>query len=178
MSTEPVAYRASGQLTSSYRAFMERYHVARISVRDYNDAHPDHPLWVWKSSIDHDILVRGFADVRPDREPPAGLSRKQGRGYLIPARGAAGAAWRKLLVDYSRFPNAEVDVFKANGVPMQVFDALRIHVAGLFDFGEHGVFLRIGVAYDKPVDHLTPVPLSEFYAAKEAHEAAQQAVVL
>lgn len=171
MSTEPVAYRVSEHLSASYRAFMERYHAARIGVRDYNEAHPDHPLWVWKSGIDHDILVRGFADVHPDRKPPAGLSRKQGRDYLIPVRGAAGAAWRKLLVDYNLFPNAEVDVFKANGVPMQMFDALRVHVAGIFDFGERGVFLRIGVAYDKPVEHLTRVALFEFYAAQEAHEA-------
>lgn len=179
MSTEPVAYRVSTSFARAYRAFVAVERTARQAIIDYNEQHPGRELVVQKDRVDHEITIVGFADPDRKQPPPDGLSRSAKRDYLIPQRGPSGEPWRKVIADLSAFPELGETVFRPHRVSPYFIDsdAGLIRTAGIYDYGEHGVFLRIGAPYPKMSEHLTPVPLSEFYAAKEAHEADEQAVV-
>lgn len=171
---ERVAYRTSDAFATTLYEFMERHNAARLAAHEYNQAHPDHPLHVVRSHLDHAVTVAGFVDVHPHQPAPRGLSRAQDRDYLIPARGGAGTPWRAVRDEFNRFPSLAEEVFKRHGLQVaRLGDDFRYNVAGVHDFGEHGAFVTMPGGYEEPGEHLTPVLLSEFYRAKELHEAAQ-----
>jgi hypothetical protein len=171
-SRDPHVYRASDDFVAAYRAFRKRYAEVHLALCDYNVANPAHPLVALRHH-DQSISVCGIEDVHPDQDPPEGLSRSQRRRYLLPRRGEIGAGWRALIKDHDRYPNVEKEVFEPLGVSSYLLDleAQRSWMAGVYDYGEHGVFVRISVPYAEPLEHLTKVPLSEFYLAREAHTA-------
>ncbi|WP_191304365.1 hypothetical protein [Lentzea cavernae] len=172
MSNEPTAYRASEQLAAAYRKYLEACQAQHDKANTYNAAHPELPLCIVQSRYDHTITVCGFVDDGEQDVPP-GLSRKHGRGYFIPRRGIAGDQWRKVIAEYDAYPSLPDTVLRAHGVQVCLRVGFNMHVAGVYDFGEPGVFVRIGAPYPEPGEHLTEVPLSEFYAAKEQHAAAK-----
>lgn len=170
---ERVAYRADDSFTTAVREHLVRLNTARLAVREYNDAHPEHPLKVVRDRIDHQIRVVGFTDVHCDQPPPKGLSRSQDRDYLSAARGGAGTPWRAVRDQYNQFPSLADDVFQPHGLSVYRLTDCRFNVAGIYDFGGLGLFVTIPGGYPDPGGHLTLVPLSEFYRAQETYEAAK-----
>jgi hypothetical protein len=170
--SDPTAYRASDTLAAAYRAYLADYNTARLAAVAYDNEHPAHPLYAWQSNVDRHVEILGFRDVDPHSEPPVGLSRRQGRPYLVPKRGIPGDPWRAVITQYDRFPDPGT-LLNTHEVPSYVHDLERhrVFVPGIHDFGEHGVFVTIlGRAFDDPGPHLTRAPLSTYYAAKEAHQ--------
>ncbi|MFJ5984260.1 hypothetical protein [Lentzea sp. NPDC092896] len=172
MAKEPTAYRASDELAAAYRQYLVDCHAQHEKANAYNRANPELPLYIWQSRYDHGITVCGFVD-KPSQAVPPGLSRKQDRPYFIPRRGITGDGWRKVIAEYDRYPSLQEMVLRPHGLAVCLRVDFNLHVAGIFDFGEPGVFVRIGTPYPEPGNHLTVVPLSEFYRAKESFEGAK-----
>jgi len=168
---EPNIYRASDQFVAAYQAFQERHREHMAKIKDYCDTHPEHPAAVTRNNLDHRLVVRGFTDVTPGAPVPDGLSRKQGREYLIPVRGPRGQRWRDEIAALGSFPSV-AKLFNDHGFDTFVAGAGGLYTAGVEDLGEQGVFVKIGEPFPRPSEHLTLVPLSEFYRAREAHQAA------
>lgn len=174
MRAEPVAYLVSESFADAYRAFVAAESTARQAIVAYNEQHPGRELVLQQDRIDHEITVVGVANPDTQVPTPDGLSRSVKRTYLIPKRGLAGEPWRRVIAEHSAFPRLGDTVFRPHGVPLYFIDtdAGLILTAGLYDFGGAGLFLLIGAPYPTQSEHLTVVPLSEFYAAKESREAA------
>jgi hypothetical protein len=172
--TPKFTWRASDELTAAIR----EYHKARkefiaTAVHEFNAEHPDHGARWYRHSFTLDPVFRGFADGTTD--VPEGLSRAQKRDYLIPARGPKSKPWRESVAAMGKIPTLDV-VFREHNLASNVWSGQHVYQPGMFDDGEH-VFIACGgdITTERPADgtskHVTPVKLSEFYAAKEAHEA-------
>lgn len=174
MSSDPVAYRVSESFAAAYRAFTAAERTARQAIADYNEQHPGRELVLQQGRVDHEITVVGFADSDRKQSAPGGLSRSAKRSYLIPRRGPSGEPWRRVMAAHSVFPELGEMVFRPHRVSPYFIDADAglIRTAGLYDYGQRGLFLVIGAPYPKPSEHLTRVPLSAYYAAKEARDPA------
>jgi hypothetical protein len=169
MSTEPTIYRASGQFVTAYRAFQDQYRAFAATIKAYNDANPEHPAALTRGNLSLNVSVRGFKDTNPRSPVPDGLSRKQGRDYLIPVRGPRGQKWRDEIAAISTPPSVEA-LYNAHGFDTFVIGHGGMYTAGVEDCGEHGVFVKIGEPFPRPSEHLALVPLSEYYRAREASE--------
>lgn len=127
---------------------------------------------LWRRTIGVDMECLGFSDLHPDRPPPAGLSRRKGREELIPARGVAGQPWRDDLTKLRTRPRLST-VFAEFGVQIEIprTEHHRFYVPGVLVTTD-AAYIFWGCDYPNSNAHLTPVKLSEFYAAREAHDAA------
>jgi hypothetical protein len=172
VSSERTAYLASVELSTAYWDYCEQLDAAHAATREHNRQNPDTPLWVGKAGIDHRVGVFGVEDIHPDQDPPAGLSRSRNRPYLIPKRGPSGQPWRDLIARFNAYPDLNRDVLKPHGVEAIRFGDLQMYGVGVTDCGEHGVFITTTLPFETPSEHLTHVPLSQYYAAKEARDAA------
>lgn len=168
MSEEKHAYQASEELAAALRAVSDDIRRFHREVQGPWDAeHPDTPsLWV-RGMTDRRCV--GFKD--PGGEVPAGLSRSQDRTELIPARGKAGDPWRVALTTLNDGPKTG-DVFGRFGIDPTILrvDHGRMYYPGIL-ITEDAVFLTWAVPFDHPGPHLSPVPLSVYYAALEQSEA-------
>lgn len=172
--TELNVYRASEQFVTAYRKFQDQHRAHMSTIISYCEAHPGHPISLVRSNLTHQISIGGFKDVTPAVPPPDGLSRKRGRGYLIPARGPRGQRWRDEIKALGNFPSVE-DLFTAHGFDVFVLGDAGMFTAAVEDCGANRIFVKIGVPFPRPSEHLTPVPLSECYLAREALTSARAA---
>ena len=160
------AYRANDELTAAWRAVaVERGRHIETVVEPFQQEHPNH-----KPLIDQWERMLGFTDGAPHEPPPAGLSRSQRRDHLIPARGKAGDVWRAHMKRLE-LPVTKAALFKRFGLGEQLYvGSDGRHYLGkpnVADFGEDGVFVYTGYEMETVPECLSPVKLSEFYAARE-----------
>jgi hypothetical protein len=161
--TDPTLAAEIQEIKAAWRAYMG----PGGPVAEYQRNHPGNDLY---ASIGLETTFEGFANGAAT--VPEGLSYRRGRDYLLPMRGVAGKPWRDVLDRFNRgVPNIS-EFLSDRKIPSYVLDADRSMLCHLSiqDYGDHGVFLTIGTALRLSNDRLALVPLSEFYAAKEAFE--------
>jgi hypothetical protein len=167
---DKYAYRASDELDEALKAYAETCRVFQRDVIDpWEAAHPETtPLWV-RTYLELEMV--GFKD--PGGVVPEGLSRAKNREELLPRRGASGAPWGEAMMQLNRRPKLSA-VFRQFGIETTItrVDHSRIYTPGLAAT-PLGTFVFWGVEHPKPGDHLTRVPLSVFYTAREALEASK-----
>lgn len=187
---EPHPYRADGELAAALRLHGDVDQEFLDTVRAWNAEHPGTEILWSRGVFSADDRPVGFADGH--EQAPAGLSRRRERRYLIPRRGAAGAPWRDLLAWAGTRPSLD-KVLRRFGVPTHADGPTRDDLSHAVaptqwaDCGEDGVvvFNHYDLVARRLIDgpaepqsltrHLTPMPLSEFYAIKERLDAARAA---
>lgn len=180
MRSDVFAYRASQALTSELRQRLaeRREFVAEVIV-PWDMAHPEAPIAKAESGFSCDSFLVGFLDVDRLADPPEGLSRAQTRDFLIPVRGKTGRAWREALAKVRELPRVD-PVLRSRGVPTHVFTRdCRVSAPGIL-MGLDAVYLtylralqqdEFGLDVEAEDGRaLTLVPLSVYYAAREAAE--------
>lgn len=173
--TDLLAWRASDEFAAALRARMsEKSEFFDDVLGPWTKAHPGHePFGSNGNATTFDQRVDGFADADRKVDPPAGLSRAQRRDYLKPVRGPAGDRWREVLRELNACPSIDA-VFKQFGVPVFALVGHRLCRFNLHLWDE----VWLTATADIPstvvngVEHVTAAKTSEFYAAKEAREAA------
>jgi len=172
--TEQHAWKASDEFATALRTRLaERQAYFKDVVQPFIDAHPkQHPYGSNGDATSFDLRIDGFTDADRKSPPPEGLSRAQARAFLKPTRFAAGDPWREALEKLNGGPSVDA-VFREFKVPIFVFAGHKLCRANVRDL-EAGMFLTASVdlTEGKGCDHLTPVKLSEFYAAVEAEPSA------
>lgn len=166
MTHDKYAYLASEQFAAAIRECQEK--IRRFDqdvVRPWDEAHPS-TRSLWRRSLGLDQVFAGFSD--PGGDVPDGLSRNQQRAELIPKRGRSGDPWRDAVTRFEQRPRV-VPVFTAHGVDPWISVLPRVYIAGIADTPS-GVFLTWGAPHLSLGEHLTPVPLSEYYVAIELME--------
>ena len=174
------AYRASDDLASALRAYATEDNAFRQRVIERDKQNPGREIMWSRSPFSNDMHPMGFADSTD--EVPEGLSRKQGRRSLIPKRGKPGDSWRAVLDEMGKRPQVEKVLMQFN-VPTAGRGGSTgtgghyLAPTQFIDGGEDGVL--VVCKYDLATDplhqsgtqsigqHITPIPLSEFYAVKE-----------
>ena len=173
------AYRASDQLAAALRQRREELSAWSAQVVAWDAEHPDTPMLWSRSAFGGDKRLCGFADKRPDQPPPAGLSRAQSRVELIPARGRKGDPWREVVATFDTSPSID-EVFRDHDVQpyLIVHEHGRCYTPGIWEDGDTWWITCTVPLFDGGEHpHLTPAPLSEYYAAKEAADARKDAEV-
>lgn len=162
------AYRASEELTAALNDYDQACRAfQRDVITPWENAHPEvNSLWV-VSHLDTELI--GFSD--PGGDVPEGLSRARDRKELIPKRGKTGQPWRDAMDELGKRPRLSA-VFRRFGIEVTILrlDHSRIYTPGLVAT-PLGTFVFWGVEHPDPGEHLTPVPLSVFYTAREALDA-------
>lgn len=172
-------YRAGDDLAAALRAHHAERQVWNAKVAAWDESHPDRRLLFRKSGFSMDRKAVGFTDGKPKEDPPAGLSRAQTRIELVPKRSKAGRRWQDVLNEMNAACPRVEPIFDRFGVPSSRWVGQSISATRYAIAGEHGVIVvnRYDLATDgggfreaegDPLVHLTPMPLSEFYAIKEA----------
>lgn len=160
-------YRANAELAAALRAMaVERREFWDRVIKPYREEHPDNePMWRSQMSC------VGFADGKPDEDPPEGLSRSQRRAHLIPVRGKAGEPWRQRMAEFNKLPNHE-KVLRQFDVPTEVFGPGVLYFASWMDLDEGhdgpNAVVFLGYEYSPVPAALEPMKRSEFYALHEA----------
>jgi hypothetical protein len=160
------AYRASDALAGALRDLSGRitqFHDAVMTP--WQEAHPGvDSTWHYRAGYELECL--GFT-VPDGVEVPEGLSASQDREWLIPKRGRKGDQWRTDLELLSQRPKLGPVLAAYDVQPVIVrTDLGRYFHLGLHDTPADGYFLTWGVEHP-PCPNLTPVKLSEYYAAIE-----------
>lgn len=171
---DTLAWRASTEFGAAIRNFQaEKQSFIDAVIMPFDREHPNNPTAWRRAGFSLDLQCCGFKDQ--DDDAPAGLSRAQTRSWLVPARGAAGKEWRAVLERMAEMPSLD-KVFAEHGVASFFLAGNRVVTPGFFSNGTD-VYLQCTADIAKPREnadpstHLTPIKLSEFYAAKEATEA-------
>ena len=170
-------YRANPDLASALRAMaVDRHEYFDRVIKPYREEHPDNES-MWRSKM----RCVGFADGKPDEDPPAGLSRSQRREHLIPVRGKAGEPWRQRMAEFNKLPNHE-KVLREFDVPTEVFGPGRLYFTSWMDLDSNSddpdgpnVVVYLGYEFDPVPAALEPMKRSEFYALHEAAMERKQA---
>ena len=167
---DKYAYRASDELTAALNEYDKTCRAFQRDVVDpWEASHPEvNSLWVIRYV---DTILVGFSD--PGDDVPDGLSRARDREELLPRRGAAGKPWRDSMRLLEKRPRLSA-VFARFGIEITVsrVDHSRFYTPGLAAT-PLGTFIFWGVEHPDPGEHLTLVPLSVYYTAREALEAAK-----
>lgn len=176
------AYRASDELAAALRAFRETEREFGEQITAWDTAHPGHELLWVADSFSAGKRAVGFTDGQD--EVPSGLSRAKTRTELRPKKTKAGKPWQDTLDWANKRPSVE-PVYSRFGIPAATDGGARggnslsryIMSTQWGDAGDDGVlvYTRGDLRHpffgsDKPAEiseHLTPIPLSEFYAIKE-----------
>jgi len=176
MSGTPVAYRCSQEFStaiSDCRAAQERH--TREVWKPWNAAHAKLGVRAgFDRRIGVDLTLVGFLQNDPQAKIP-GLSMSLRRGYAIPSRGKVGNRWRTEMATLAARP-ALGDVFEKFMVPTHVMSGAHLYSVGYEIAIEGTVYLICDVdlfAGGEVPPALRRIPLSEFYAASEAREAAR-----
>lgn len=174
MTETTYAWKASEKFTAALRAYNDlRHEFVSTVVAVFDEQHPNNRA-VWRNAgFSLDVECCGFRD---DGDLPPGLSRAQTRSYLIPVRSKAGDEWRAARERLNKVPSLD-KVFTGHGCTPFVLDGNRICTPGFFladnaayvsatgDIATTGA--QVGAVAS---EHLTPIKLSEFHAAKETLE--------
>lgn len=147
----------------------ERAFIAEVIV-PWNTEHD--PIRVGLSApLMHslDRVVIGFHPI-PDGNVPAGLSASKKRSYLLPARGAPGEEYRRVMKRLNRIPSMDA-VFAAFNAPVYTMGAGSLSRVGItYADGAVYVSCKLDILGGKAHSELTPVKLSVFYAAQERQD--------
>lgn len=169
MTGDVHAYRASDEFAAAIRGRIEDMRrFGREIIKPWDEEHPEaRALWR-RDAFGLDRKCVGFHC--PDGEIPEGLSRNKERRELIPKRGGTGSSWRSALSRLDQFPKMD-PVFRRYGVEVMVWpeEGNVIYRPGIEDTPA-GVFLSWAAPHPAPGEHLTEVPLSEYYAAIEKRD--------
>ena len=168
MAQDKYAYRASEALSKALAAYSQACQdFYRDVLGPWEEAHaPMHSMW--QHTVYGDLRCVGFSDVDPTSDPPKGLFRSRNRDGLVPTnRGKAGDPWRAEMGVLNKRPVISA-VLEAHGVTPYILDVdhSRVTRVGVI-VTPNGHLLSWGVEHP-PCEHLTPIPLSEYYAAREA----------
>jgi hypothetical protein len=168
MTSEKYAYRASEALSAAQHAYHQaRKDFQRDVLGPWEDAHaPVHSIW--QHTVFGDLECVGFFDADPASDPPKGLFRSRNRDELVPTnRGKTGDPWRTEMVTLNKRPKIST-VLEAHGVMPAILDVdhSRWSRAGVLTVPD-GHLLSWGIEHPA-CEHLTRIPLSEYYAAREA----------
>lgn len=180
------AYRASDELAGALREYRQRQDEFGARVVAFDQDHPGHELlWIREGfAAADDKRAVGFVDGTDD--VPDGLSRAKTRTELRPKKTKAGKPWQDVLDAMNSDRPKVSPVLRqfdvptaAEGGPGPHFGSFRIAPTQWGDAGGDGVIVYAFAPLTRPVledeqalsPHLTPVPLSEFYAIKERLEA-------
>lgn len=177
MPSDKFAYRASAALTAALAAHNQ---ACKDFYRDvlgpWEDAHA--PMnSIWRDTMNGDSECIGFSDPGPDQDPPRGLLRNRNRGYLVPTnRGKVGDPWLTEMVKLNRRPKVST-VLTEHGVNPSMLDVdhSRMSIVGLI--AVPGSYLLTWSLEHPECEHLTRIPLSEYYAAREALDAQHPAAL-
>lgn len=174
---ERITWRASNEFgTALIARHAEEAAFINEVIRPWNEAHAPVKAFLASDvfSLDRAVVIPKL----PDGTVPEGLSASSKRRTLIPVRGKAGNAWRAELAKLNKMPSTD-EVFTRFDVPVHVRRLDRVYRAGMHLFGRYHdtVYLSCGadLLEGKDHPHLTPIPLSEFYRAKEITETADAA---
>jgi hypothetical protein len=171
--TDTLAWRASDKFAAALRQYQtDKQTFIDSVVLPFDRDHPNNPT-AWLGTGPLDVRCVGFKDMAD--EVPAGLSRAQTRHWLIPIRGRAGNEWRDVIARMAGMPSLK-DLFTAHDVAPFILVGDLFATPGWFSDGINVYIECIGDITKtredaNPSKHLTPIKLSEFYAAKEAMEA-------
>lgn len=164
---ELYAYTASAEFADAFRRCRrQRFEARQLVARAHAARHPDHPVVMARNPFGLDTHALGFADDVD--KVPAGLSRAKTRTWLIPKHGKAGDPWRAVLARMDAVPSLDA-VCQQFTIETSVLDVNRhrMHHIGLRDLSDGRLVATCGV--ELPTSpHLTPMPLSAYYAALEA----------
>lgn len=169
---DKYAYRASDALAAALRRHKQDCDAFYRDVLGPWEKAAGEINSLWRRTIGVDLECLGFSDPQPNEPPPNGLSRRKGREELIPARGAAGQPWRDDLALLRTRPRLSA-VFTEFEVQVEIphVERHRFYVPGVLVTAD-AAYIFWGCDYPNGNAHLTPVKLSEFYAAQEAHNTA------
>lgn len=162
--SDGVIYTALETLTELQREF-------RRSVIDvYRESGERDVIWM-QYRTGFDPVAVGFDDIT--KEIPPGLSRAQNRSYLKPKRTRSGDKWQSILNRMNMRPRIK-DTLHPFGIHELNFHNGRVCTPGMFSDPENRVIYFICSA---PLvsDFLTEIKMSEFWAAREAYEAREEA---
>jgi hypothetical protein len=174
MPEDTHAWRTTRQFGNAIRAALAACKALYDDVIiPYNEAHPGTELiraTPGPTSFDH--RIDGFTDGDKKSPLPDGLSRAQKRWWLVPVRGKAGDPWRAVLAQMNTMPKVG-KVFRDFGFPVYTIKGSWISRTRVFDDGTD-VYLTStqDVLEQHPCDHVVPVKMSEYHAAREAAAAA------
>lgn len=184
------AYRASDEFATALRAkSVDENRFRDEVIIPWDEAHPDTKTLWSRSPFSTRRDCIGFTDPGGEK-PPAGLSRRRGRKQLIPLKSKAGEPWREHKDRVNAGPSV-ADAFREFEVPDHVLGPGRLYTVGLLPDGDgpsDPVYITSGYPLEGREDdessfrsrtpltpHLTPIPLSEFYAVKERLDAERDA---
>lgn len=176
---EMTAYRCSPEFSAAIAARRAEQETHTNEVwRPWNAAHRAQGVRAgFDRRLGVDLELVGFLQNDPRAKIP-GLSMSLRRGYARPARGKVGDRWREEMAVLDTRPSL-TEVFAVHGVPDFVMSGASLCSVGFEIAIEGTVYLAcevdlFGGAEDIPAA-LKRIPLSEFYAAREAREAAERA---
>lgn len=178
MSETNFVWRASIGFAAAIRERLaQREEWWKVVLGNWNTRYPHQQAYgTTANATSFDPKITGFGDGKRREPPPEGLTRAQRRpGELRPARGVVGNPWREALNQLNTCPSMD-KVFADHGVPIYGLVEMRLCRLTIHDFDELGVWLGcsrdvVGTVSEK-VEHLTPMKLSEFHAAREAYQEA------
>lgn len=176
MTAELLAWRASDEFAAALRQYQtDKQAFIDSVVRPFDEEHPNNPTAWRRAGFSLDLQCCGFKDKAG--EVPAGLSRARTRRWLVPVRGKVGNEWRDVLRRMAEMPSLD-KVFQVYDCTSFVLVGSTCATPGWFSDGTNVYIECTGdIANTRadaaPSDHLTPIKLSEFYAAKEAWESAR-----
>lgn len=171
------AYVASASLADAWREFYAATAKAHMAIAQWEKAHPDAPRigtqsrpWAYGRQVScfmrdstSDPVPDGFCKP-PSRSPLA----------LLPyEKKPSGKPWRDLLATVPRYPKFRYEEFGITDISIPNDErgwGSHWSVLPLFHDLDGTVYVTTAAEHP-PTDHLTPVPLSVFYAAKEASDA-------
>lgn len=164
---DKYAYRASPELNTALVDLAEQISAfAEATIQPWHDQHGV-VVAVWRYRLGYELVCIGFVLAEGQDTLPAGLSASRDRDWLIPKRGRSGEPWRQAMELLNQRPKLGpvLERFQVDPV-IEAFDQGRIYHMGLHDTPD-GYYVTWGAEHPSPGPHLTPVPLSVFYAAKE-----------
>jgi hypothetical protein len=185
--SDVYAYRASDELAAALREYAQRDQAFCEQIEAFDRDNPGHELLWSGRGLSADRRPVGFKDG--EDEVPPGLSRAKTRVELRPKKTKAGKPWQDVLDRMKERPKVD-DVFSAFDVPISAFGDIApsggqyVCSTSWADAGPDGVLVVNGADLDRAPwrrhnsegrgPHLTPIPLSEFYAIKERLDAERE----
>ncbi len=165
------AYIAAVELATVWRRFQADNVAFWEAARAWEAAHPDSPkLFISHNSYGFGFILRGF--VKPEGEIPSGLRRH--KSLLSPYKGKRGEKWAELLKTAPTPPSIDRTMhdfgIRDQDIPSGRDGTFYMVWPTLTDLD--GTVYVTTAAEHPECEYLKPIPLSQYYAAREAAEAA------
>lgn len=167
--TDRFAYRASDEFTAACLARLNevREFDTDVLTAAHDELDPYLPMFTYGLGLQLDRTYVGFTDADPCTPPPAGLSRAKTRRELRPKPGKAGDPWRAQLAKLNERPKFD-PLLAAYGVDGFVLNVGAISSPAVSLDEDTPALWMLYAAMPAATEHLIPIQLSEYYAAREA----------